>query len=339
MHLDGCYGVLASLSGWWHLVAIRPGSGVDCHCDTFHSGGPRAHEGQRQCSARVLLGRPSLCQDFAPGTEVVIEGRGTRRREAALAIVPHARIAEVSGLQRASRHGSAAGQDHRASGSQFARCRTAWQRRDKPPGAGGRAGFPPVSNVPGYNVQLSSSDGPLEQIAKIKGDNLRMWLGSLCVSHAKNSAAKRRQLEVGATASAFRPWGCTGCNDLYLCGELSGSRGVQRHGRGLGKSGNAATCCDSPRLRWNPSPSNLESLSVPRSRWRRLPQCMRGSRRDRNSPHLLQIALTSARAPDFVPMRQMGLTNIPPNPHWQEKPRNMLSKHVSHVSVVHADDE
>ena len=76
-------------------------------------------------------------------------------------------------------------------------------------------------------------------------------------------------------------------------------------------------------------PSQAVPFNVqPRSRWRRRRQCMRGSARDTKSRDILKISPT-ARAPDFVPMRQMGLTNIPPNPHWQEKQRNMLSKHVS----------
>ena len=55
-----------------------------------------------------------------------------------------------------------------------------------------------LSRVPGYNVQLSSS-----QIAKIKGDNLRMRLGFKVFMFRMQKICA--QLEVGATASSFRP--------------------------------------------------------------------------------------------------------------------------------------
>ena len=183
-----------------------------------------------------------MCQDFAPGTEVVIEGRDTIRRKAVLAMVPHARIAEVSGFQRASRHSSAAGQDHRSSASQFgAELCGRWESH----AAGGRGGegggVGPA--IAGYNVQLSSSDGPLEQIAKIKGDNLRMRLGgSICVSHANLPSGA--SLRLVPPPPPFDPRHlapvCRRCSGF----SLPQTRGVQRHGRGLGISRNAATLRD-----------------------------------------------------------------------------------------------
>lgn len=94
-----------------------------------------------------------------------------------------------------------------------------------------------------YNVQLSSSDGPLEQIAKIKGDNLRMLV---------------------------------------------------------------------------PPPPPFESSVTVKV----------------ETPSAMH-----ARAPDFVPMRQMGLTNIPPNPHWQDPhavpPLYTGDLHCQYDSYVH----
>ena len=165
-----------------------------------------------------------MCQDFAPGTEVVIEGRDTIRRKAVLAMVPHARIAEVSGFQRASRHSSAAGQDHRSSASQFgAELCGRWESH----AAGGRGGG-------------GSCDC---RLAKIKGDNLRMRLGgSICVSHANLPSGA--SLRLVPPPPPFDPRHlapvCRRCSGF----SLPQTRGVQRHGRGLGISRNAATLRD-----------------------------------------------------------------------------------------------
>ena len=97
--------------------------------------------------------------------------------------------------------------------------------------------------IAGYNVQLSSSDGPLEQIAKIKGDNLRMRLGgSICVSHANLPSGA--SLRLVPPPPPFDPRHlapvCRRCSGF----SLPQTRGVQRHGRGLGISRNAATLRD-----------------------------------------------------------------------------------------------
>lgn len=134
---------------------------------------------------------PEVTKDFAPGTEVVIEGLQ--------------KFPAFNGL------------------------RGTVQLLDKTTGR--------------YNVQLSSSDGPLEQIAKIKGDNLRMLV---------------------------------------------------------------------------PPPPPFESSVTVKV----------------ETPSAMH-----ARAPDFVPMRQMGLTSIPPNPHWQDPhaapPLYPGDPHCQYDSYVH----
>ena len=93
------------------------------------------------------------------GAGVALDRRGTEPR-----------TAEVPGIQWPSWDHSVAGQGNRASGPRLTPSAVvSWLlgARDR------------LFNL-GYNVQLSSSDGPMEQIAKIKGENLRMLLDIAC---------------------------------------------------------------------------------------------------------------------------------------------------------------
>ena len=200
----------------------------------------------------------------------------------------------------------------------------------------------------GYNVQLASSDGPMDQIAKIKGDNLRMFLQRQCSRWCPNLAQYQHACLAAGPASwpgGVSKVGAASSERSLVCIRLSSrcSSGpfdqLQEHlccsTKHAATDGHAALSFLRPNSCW----------MKPRQPRRPRPRCTRGRRcrtleRLQACPsgsHSVIVLLVhlSGRAPDFVPMQQCVRMpnvqpnvqmntqhlqpNVQPNPTWQDR--------------------
>ena len=136
------------------------------------------------CDQATCVTVNNPCEEFAPGTEVVIEGLAEHARALGSLMGKLKTFAggtltcEFQGLQKFPAfnglHGTIQLLDKATGRRKLGRLRPSWAVSLL------QAALPAACrSAQGYNVQLASTDGPLDQIAKIRGENLRMPLGGI----------------------------------------------------------------------------------------------------------------------------------------------------------------